>query len=152
MAAASIGSSEAVIRLAFGNVDFATELGVDADDLQALLTARSSLALASALAGLHGPVDGVTRSVDAPESVEADAAHAVSLGFRGKLLIHPHQLDAARAGLAPSEAQVSWARRVLADASTGHARAVDGAMVDRPVEERARQILDRANRKGDQTD
>jgi len=143
-AAASIGSSAAVIRLAFGNVDFAAELGVDADDRQALLTARSCLALASAAAGLYGPVDGVTTSLDDAEALEADAAHAVSLGFRGKLLIHPRQLGAARKGLAPSDAQISWAQKILAGASEGQARAVDGAMVDRPVEERAREILRRA--------
>jgi len=51
-------------RLAFGNVDLSTELGVDADDRQALLTARSLVALASAAAGIYGRVDGVTTNLD----------------------------------------------------------------------------------------
>lgn len=142
-AAAQIGSSDVVVRLAFGNVDLAAELGVAADDRQALLTARSSVVLGSAVAGLPGPVDGVTTRLHDPEVLESDTAYAVSLGFRGKLLVHPRQLAAARAGLRPTPEQVTWARAVLAEASEGQARAVDGVMVDRPVEERAREILRR---------
>jgi citrate lyase subunit beta/citryl-CoA lyase len=141
--AGEIAASPAVARLAFGNVDLSTELGVDADDRQALLTARSLLALASAAAGLYGPVDGVTTAIDDAERVAGDAAHAASLGFGGKLCIHPRQVDAARAGFTPTPDQVAWAERVLAAASGGEARAVDGAMVDRPVEERARAIMRR---------
>jgi citrate lyase subunit beta/citryl-CoA lyase len=142
--AGDVAASPAVARLAFGNVDLSTELGVDADDRQALLTARSLLSLASAAAGLYGPVDGVTTTLDDAEQVAGDAAHASSLGFRGKLCIHPRQLDAARSGFTPTAAQVEWAERVLAASSGGEARAVDGAMIDRPVEERARAILRRA--------
>lgn len=142
--ASAIAASDVVIRLALGNVDLATELGVDADDQQALLTARSLLAIASAAAGLAGPVDGVTTNLDDTERVTADASHASSLGFRGKLCVHPRQIGAARLGLAPSAAQISWAERILATASGGEARAVDGTMVDRPVEDRARDILRRA--------
>jgi len=144
MAAPDIAAADVVIRLAFGNVDLAAELGVDADDRSALLTARSLVNLASASAGLSGPIDGVTTSLDDAEVIGSDSAHAASLGFRGKLCIHPRQLEAARSGLGPSAAQVMWARRVLATASQGEARALDGAMVDRPVEEKARDILRRA--------
>jgi citrate lyase subunit beta/citryl-CoA lyase len=51
----------------------------------------------------------------------------------------------AREALAPSDDDVAWARRVL-EAAGADAGAVllDGAMVDRPVVERARRVLDRA--------
>jgi len=142
--AASIASCDVVIRLAFGNVDLATELGVEADDRQALLTARSLVNLASAAAGLHGPVDGVTTSLNDADMVVSDSSHAASLGFRGKMCIHPRQLSAARSGLAPSSTQVLWAQKILAIGSQGEARSVGGAMVDRPVEAKARDILRRA--------
>jgi citrate lyase subunit beta/citryl-CoA lyase len=142
--ASAVAASAPVIRLAFGNVDLATQLGVAADDHEALLTARSLLAIASAAAGLHGPVDGVTTALDDAARVMADASRASSLGFRGKLCVHPRQVGAARSGFAPSAAQVSWAERILAVTSRGEARAMDGAMVDRPLEERARDILRRA--------
>jgi citrate lyase subunit beta/citryl-CoA lyase len=139
-----IAAHDAVVRVAFGNVDLAAELGVAPDDPQALLTARSLLSLASASAGLVGPVDGVTAEIDDEEGVATDAAHAASLGFRGKLCIHPRQLAGARRGLAPSPAEVSWAHRILAGACGGGARAVRGEMVDRPVEQRACDIVRRA--------
>lgn len=141
--AGRIAMSDVVIRLAFGNVDLATELGVEADDRQALLTARSLVNLASATAGLHGPVDGVTTSFDDADMVLSDSMHAASLGFRAKMCIHPRQLSAARSGMAPTSTQVLWAQNILASASQGQARTVGGTMVDRPVEEKARDILRR---------
>ncbi|GAA4683917.1 CoA ester lyase [Gordonia humi] len=143
-AADTIAASEVVVRLAFGNVDLAMDLGVEPDDCEALLTARSLVTLASASAGLYGPIDGVTTHLDAPGLVRSDARYAATLGFRGKLCIHPRQLSSARIGLQPTAAQVEWAREVLEDAPDGQARAVAGAMVDRPVEERAHDILQRA--------
>jgi citrate lyase subunit beta/citryl-CoA lyase len=144
--AASIARGESVIRLAFGNVDLSSELGVDPRDRLALLTARSLLSLASATAGLYGPVDGVTTDLDHSDQVAADASYAARLGFRGKLCIHPNQIASARAGLAPSPAQIAWAEKVLAVPSGGEARVVNGAMVDRPVEDAARDVIRRATR------
>jgi citrate lyase subunit beta/citryl-CoA lyase len=143
-AAGAVAAQDVVVRLAFGNVDLATDLGVDANDRRALLTARSLLTLASSAAGIAGPVDGVTTSIHDAEQVRADAAEADALGFRGKLCIHPAQVASARAGFRPSAAQVAWARNVLASASAGEARNLDGVMVDRPVEEKARAVLRRA--------
>jgi citrate lyase subunit beta/citryl-CoA lyase len=144
VAAAGAIAAGDVVRLAFGNVDLATDLGVDAHDRRALLTARSLLTLASSAAGIAGPVDGVTTSIHDSERVRADAADAAGLGFRGKLCIHPAQVASARAGFLPSEDQVAWARHVLSSASRGEARNLDGVMVDRPVEEMARDVLRRA--------
>ncbi|WP_027135100.1 HpcH/HpaI aldolase/citrate lyase family protein [Geminicoccus roseus] len=130
-------------RLAFGSIDFAADLGC-AHSREALLLARLELVLASRLAGLPGPIDGVTTAIDRPDEILDDAAHAASLGFAGKLLIHPRQIIPARQGFAPSEADVNWARRVLDAAGDGAAIALDGAMVDAPVIARARQIIARS--------
>jgi citrate lyase subunit beta/citryl-CoA lyase len=66
------------------------------------------------------------------------------MGFTGKLCIHPRQLGAVHHGFAPSTAELEWARRVL---GAGEAvTVVDGRMVDRPVQERARHILEAAAR------
>jgi len=140
-AADAIAASEVVLRLAFGNVDLAMDLGVEPDDREALLTARSLIVLASTAAGLHGPIDGVTTALNDADAVQSDARYSASLGFRGKLCIHPSQLHATRIGLAPTQIQVDWAREILRGSLAGQARAVGGAMVDRPVEERAHDIL-----------
>ena len=78
-----------------------------------------------------------------PALTESDAAYGAGLGFTGKLLIHPSQLRPARRGYAPDADLVEWARRVVAAATDGTARSVDGQMVDAPVLARARDVLAR---------
>lgn len=132
-----------VARLAFGSIDFALDVGAR-DEPRALLFARSSLVLASRVAGLPAPVDGVTQELDDPSVVQGAASAAAALGFGGKLCVHPRQVDPVHAGFRPSRAEVRHAGRVLAAVTAGGAAGVDGQMVDRPVLERARWVLERA--------
>lgn len=141
-----VAGVQGVVRLAFGNVDLAADLGVAHDDHLALTHARSQVVLASAAAGLCPPLDGVTTAVRDADALDADVAHGRRLGFAGKLCVHPAQLAAVAAGFAPSESELAWARSVLAagDAVT----TVDGRMVDKPVLDRARRLLSQAGRAG----
>lgn len=142
--AAEVARWPEVVRLAFGTVDFATEIGVDHADRDALGHARSVLALASAAAGLAAPVDGVTVAVRDTDVLADDCRHALSRGFTAKLCIHPAQVPLVAAALAPDEESLRWARAVV-EAAAGSAVAVlDGALVDRPVMDRARSLLARA--------
>lgn len=143
--ARAIAATANVARIAFGSIDFCADLGC-AHTREALLAARSELVLASRLAGLAAPIDGVTTALDDAALISDDARHARDLGFGGKLCIHPRQIEAIRAGFAPDAAEIFWARRVLA--SGDGAAAVDGAMVDEPVRIRARAILKRAGAEG----
>lgn len=145
--AAARDTARAAARLAFGSIDFAGDLGC-AHSREALLGARGELVLASRLAGLAGPLDGVTTATGDAAAVEDDARHAAGLGFAGKLLIHPAQVLPARAGLMPSADERAWAERVLAAGRDGGAVAVDGAMVDAPVRLRAEGIVRRADAMG----
>lgn len=112
---------------------------------RALLMPRSQLVYASRLAQLPPPIDGVTTAISDHTIIEADCLHAVEMGFSGKLLIHPAQIEPALHAFAPSDKEVEWASRVDAAARTGGgAMRVDGEMIDAPVIERARQILKRA--------
>ncbi|WP_454658743.1 HpcH/HpaI aldolase/citrate lyase family protein [Bosea beijingensis] len=135
-----IATTRNVARIAFGSIDFSADLGC-AHTREALLLARSELVVASRLAGLPQPIDGVTTAIDDVPLIASDARHARDLGFSGKLCIHPRQLAAIQAGFAPDEAEVLWARKVMA--SGDGAVAIDGAMVDEPVRIRARSILKR---------
>jgi citrate lyase subunit beta/citryl-CoA lyase len=137
-----VASHPAVKRLAFGSIDFQLDLGISGEG-DALLVFRSGLVLASRLAGLPAPLDGVTVEVANPEVVAADAARARALGFGGKLCIHPQQVGPVNAAFSPSPAEIDWAQRVVAacEASAGAAVAVDGKMVDRPVLLRAQALL-----------
>ena len=131
-------------RLAFGSVDYAVDLGI-AHIPEALGHARSSLVLASRVAGLPAPIDGATLELRNAERIEADARYAASLGFSGKLLIHPEQVAPARRGLAPTDAEVRWARTVVERSQSQSAVAIDGAMIDVPVVKQAERVLGRHN-------
>jgi citrate lyase subunit beta / citryl-CoA lyase len=141
-----IAGTPGVARLAFGSLDLALDLGLRGHDEDDLAPHRAELVLASRLAGLPAPIDGVTPSIDDDKRLNADVQRARRLGFGAKLCIHPRQLPAVRRGLAPSEADLQWARRIVqaAGSAEGAAVVVDGTMVDTPVLLRARAILDEA--------
>ena len=67
-------------RLAFGSVDFCADLAC-AHLREVLLPARSELVLASRLAGIAAPIDGVTVQLDDLSVSHDDAAHARALGL-----------------------------------------------------------------------
>ena len=138
----ALAAAQGVARLVFGSIDFQLDLDIADDDL-ALLPFRMQLVLASRVANLPPPVDGVTTALDDPLRIEGDARRARSLGFGAKLCIHPRQVAIVNGAFSPSAAEVAWAQRVVeaAAASGGAAVAVDGKMVDAPVLARARRLL-----------
>ena len=135
-----IARARGVSRIAFGSVDFCAETGIGSmgDELNGI---RMELVIASAAAGLPAPIEGVTLQVRDSVVLAEDIARARRLGFGGKLCIHPSQVAAVHDGFSPSESELDWARRVLAAASLQGAVVVEGKLVDRPVVERARQLL-----------
>lgn len=134
-----------VVRAAFGSIDLAAELGVNPECYEALQYARSAVVLGSAAAGRPAPLDGVTTDLSEAGPLADDVAHAVCLGFGGKLCIHPRQVPAVHEGFCPSPQELEWARMVIAQAADGTACVIDGKMVDKPVIDRATRILLRAS-------
>jgi len=132
-----------VQRLLFGSIDFQLDLGMAAEEDE-LLYFRSQIVLASRLAGIQSPVDGVTTDINSPERVRADTLRARRLGFGAKMCIHPKQVPVVNECFAPSAEEEEWARRVVEASAEVHggATSVDGKMVDRPVLARAEKILE----------
>lgn len=145
---ATLLQAPGVVQAAFGSLDLALDLGCQ-PSWEALAYCRGSLVLQSRLAGLPAPLDGVTTSFDNAELVHADAEVACGLGFGGKLAIHPRQIEAIRNAFLPDATSIVWAESVLAASESGAAVQVDGAMVDRPLIERARRILSRSRNSGE---
>jgi citrate lyase subunit beta/citryl-CoA lyase len=140
-----IAMAPGVQRLVFGSIDLQLDLGIEGDDDELLLF-RSQLVLASRLAGLAAPVDGVSTVLDDAVALGAATRRARRLGFGVKLCIHPRQVAAVHDAFAPGAEELAWAERVIAAAAAaqGGAVAVDGRMVDRPVLRRAEALLARA--------
>lgn len=140
--AAAIADAEGVVRLAFGALDLAADLGTD--DADTFARVRTQLVLASRAAGLEGPVDSVTTDVTDGDAAGRDALAGRGVGMRGKLCVHPRQVGPVAAAFAPDQAEVAWAKRVLEAGEGGGVAVLDGAMVDEPVLARARRILEQA--------
>jgi citrate lyase subunit beta/citryl-CoA lyase len=130
-----------VVRLAFGAIDFQVDMGIPGED-DALLYFRSRLVLASRLASLPAPIDGVTVSTSDSEQLRHDTLRSRRLGFGAKLCIHPAQVETVHRVLAPTDDERAWAQRVVGamERSGGAAVTVDGKMVDKPVLLRAQRI------------
>jgi citrate lyase subunit beta / citryl-CoA lyase len=92
----------------------------------------------------HGrmALDSVYLDIKDLDGLRAETDDAVAVGFDAKVAIHPTQVAVIRAGYAPTDDQVQWARHVL-DAARGE-RGVfqfEGIMVDAPVLRRAERIV-----------
>ncbi len=142
--ARAVAEAPGVERLAFGSIDLQLDAGITGEG-EELLYARSRTVLASRVAGILPPLDGVTVALDDPEQLETDVDRARRLGFGGKMCIHPKQVEAVNRGFRPSQDRVAWAERVLRAAETTSSGAikVDGELIDRPVIERAKAVLER---------
>ena len=138
----AITQSRRIARLAFGHIDFQLDVGIEGDN-EELYCFRSQIVLASRLANLPAPIDGVTTSFNDPSVIAKDITRARRFGYGAKFCIHPAQVAPVNAGFRPSDAELAWARRVVdaAGQAQGAAIAVDGKMVDRPVLERAKAML-----------
>jgi citrate lyase subunit beta / citryl-CoA lyase len=104
---------------------------------------RMALVLASRLAGLAPPVDGVTASTDDMAQVQKDAERSRRSGFGARLCIHPAQVAVVNAAIAPTAAELDWAHRVVkaSESTTSGVFTLDGRMVDAPVVLLARRLL-----------
>ena len=140
--AVELATSKGVDRLAFGSIDFALDISAE-HTTDSLLFARSMLVIASRVAGLPAPLDGVTAQLNDPGRLREETAAARRQGFGGKLCIHPAQVPVVAEAFRPSVSELRWARTVVSVAadSDGVAAGPAGEMIDRPVLERAHRIL-----------
>ncbi len=146
---AAVEIAGAGVELAyFGAEDFVTDMGgVRTASNDEVLYARSRVALAARLAEV--PVlDQVVVDYRDDERFEREAAKARSLGYSGKLCIHPAQVALANASFSPSAAELAWAEGVVAAADQALREgsgvvSYEGTMVDAPIVRRARSLLEK---------
>jgi citrate lyase beta subunit len=146
-----VAANDSVGALMLGAEDLALELRLEPlPGEQHLLFPRSRLVMHSAAAGIAPPLDTVHVDVGDDAGLAASAARARALGFGGKACVHPRQLDVVAEAFAPRAEEVAWASRVVEaferERPSGGVIAIDGQMVDRPVLERARRVLEGVQR------
>ncbi len=140
-----------LVGLMFGAEDFALDMGLFSHPGQGLVNyARSALAVAAA-SGQIRAIDKVFTDISDPDGLVVEAQRARDLGFAGKAVIHPGQVGVVNEIFSPTEVEERWARRIVEAferrADEGPAT-VDGRMVDRPILEQARRILERLEEEG----
>ena len=141
-----IAAAQATHALMFGSIDFQLEMNMQGA-YHELLYFRNEIVLASRLANIEAPVDGVTVDFKDTVLIQLETEQAKNLGFAGKLCIHPNQVDIVNQVFSPTAAEIEWANRVLqtVEAAQGQAVSLDGKMIDLPVILKAQRILQQAN-------
>lgn len=157
-------ASKRIRWAAFGAEDFSADMGISrsvdmtgdqiGDDAgpgpnatvePGLAYPRSAVAVAARAAGVHALDTPYTKFRD-PAGLRAEAMLAKSIGYRGKLAIHPAQVEVIESVFMPTEIEIERARRVLdiaaaAEADGRGAVSLDGEMIDMPVILRAQNVL-----------
>lgn len=137
----------------FGGEDFAASLGaVRTPEATELLYARLAIVTACAAYNLQA-IDMVTIDFKNPEIVRAEADAGAKLGYSGKQIIHPSQVEPVQSAFTPSDDAIASAQQIV-DAFEQHqlqgagAFALDGKMIDMPLLKNAQKVLERAKAAG----
>jgi citrate lyase subunit beta / citryl-CoA lyase len=147
-------ASERVECVMFGGGeqgDLVADLGVEwTPEGTGLMQARSQVLLSSRAAGVPYPMEAVFMDFRNPDGLRVECELARTLGYVGKVAIHPAQIEVINDVFTPSPEVVEYQRKVLAAFEEAEARgkasiAVDGKMVDYAVARVARAILARAD-------
>ena len=148
--AAAIAAHPRLQGMVMGTNDLAKELGSRHRPDRLGMQAGLGLCLLAARAHGRVIVDGVFNAFKDEKGLRAECEQGRDMGFDGKTLIHPAQLDIANAAFAPTEAEIDLSRRQIEafDAAIAEGKAVavvDGRIVENLHVETARKTLARAD-------
>jgi citrate lyase subunit beta/citryl-CoA lyase len=138
------GSAAALIA---GTNDLRSDLRLPLDASREPISASLQMIVLAARASDVAVFDGVFNGLDDPDGFLREAEEGRRLGFDGKSLIHPNQIEPCHRAFAPSAAEVKRAR-LLVDAFQGGAERFGNEMIERMHVEAARRVLERASDRG----
>ena len=151
----SIATADSRVKmLVFGVFDFLNDMGLDyVQDGIEYSFARAKVPIDARAAGI-GAIDAIWQKVDDVEGLVRDASTAKRLGYQGKCVIHPKQVEPVAHVFIPSNNEINWARKVIQaleetmEKGRGiGAVTVDGRMVDAAHYRQAKSVLDSLNTK-----
>ena len=152
-------ASKRMMGIALGAEDYCANLKTQrtpsGNELQ---LARQTIVVAARAAGIDA-LDTVYSNLNDMDTFRAEVEYIKSLGFDGKSIINPRQIEVVNEVFAPKEKDIAKARTILAAIKEAEARgsgvvSVNGKMVDKPVVIRAQRTIDLAIASGiiDETD
>jgi len=137
----------------FGGEDYAASIGATrTKDAVELLYARQAVLVACAANDLQA-IDIVSINYQDIEGLRSEAGFGARLGYSGKQIIHPAQVEPVQTAFTPDDEAVAHARRIVEtfEASQKEGRgayALDGKMIDMPLLRNAQKVLARAKAAG----
>ena len=143
-------SSSRLIGIALGAEDYVTDLRTTrSPEGIELLFARSMIVNAARAAGIAA-LDTVYSDVNNEEGFIAEATLIKKLGFDGKSIINPRQLEPLHRVFTPTEKDIIKAKAIMEAIAEAELRgsgvaSLNGKMIDKPVVERARYMIERAS-------
>jgi (3S)-malyl-CoA thioesterase len=133
--AAEIAAYPGLQGMVMGTNDLAKELGSRYRPDRLAMQAGLGLCLLAARAHGRVIVDGVYNAFKDDDGLRAECAQGRDMGFDGKTLIHPAQLEIANAAFAPSDAEIDLAKRQIAAFNAAQAAGQGVAVVDGKIVE-----------------
>ena len=133
----------------FGGEDFAASIGaVRTKDAVELLYARQAIIVACAANDLQA-IDIVTIDYKDMESLRIESEFGARLGFVGKQIIHPAQVEPVQTAFTPNAEAIAYAKRIVDTFEDNQkegkgAYSLDGKMIDMPLLKNAQKVLERA--------
>lgn len=139
-------ASKRVIAMGFGAVDYTRDLGTSlSKEGTELFVPRSIVAMVSRAASIQA-LDTVFIDLADEQGLIRDSQTARQLGFKGKFLIHPCQIDPVNKVFSPSLKEVEYARKIASAFREAEARglgatSLEGRMIDIPVYQQAKDLI-----------
>jgi len=126
-----------------GTNDLRADLRLPLDATREPISASLQMIVLAARAAGIAAFDGVFNSLDNQDGFLREAEEGRRLGFGGKSLIHPNQIEPCHRAFAPSAAEVERAK-ALVEAFRGGAERFGNEMIERMHVEAAQRVLERA--------
>jgi (3S)-malyl-CoA thioesterase len=142
--AAEIAAAPGVAGLIAGTNDLANELHIPAGSGRAGLALALQTIVLAARAGGIWALDGVFNDLANSQGLEVECREGRAMGFDGKTLIHPNQIETTNLIWSPSEIEINDARALIAAASGGAERFRD-RMIETMHVEMAKRLLARVH-------
>lgn len=142
-------ASKRMIGIALGAEDYCANLKAQrTPEGKELLLARETIIVAARAAGIDA-IDTVYSNLNDMDTFRKEVEFIKTLGFDGKSIINPRQIEIVNEVFAPKEKEIEKARTIIAAIKEAAEKgsgviAVNGKMVDRPVVLRAQRVIDLA--------
>lgn len=133
-----------VVALIFGSADFCADLGIDLI-WENLLHVRQRLAIVAAACDV-ALYDAPYFDLNEPEELERESQMSAQMGFCGKAVLHPNQVEIVNRIFRPCHRRITEAQRVIDayEAAGGEICAVNGQLIGPPFYKQAKRILERS--------